>query len=157
MFKHLSREYSIRAVPLPLLGPDEVRHIDFFLAGSPTAQCMAGLRDAARAQGLMSAWLAGEMRASTMLVGTGWDEEHRQEVRAFHQAWLNYRSEKGIARADTFVEQVVLFVEYGRRNELFPADLLPAVQLCFSFRDNGRGWHWEYLPTGELPIFREEL
>ena len=94
MFKNLSREYSIRALPLPLLGPAEVRHIEFFLAGSPTAQCMAGLQDAMRAQGLMSAWLAGEMRASTMLVGTGWDEEHRQEVRAFHQAWLNYRSEK---------------------------------------------------------------
>ena len=170
--------FSIRAVPLaklPLLGPEEVRLIEFFVAGSPTAQCIADLRDA-MPQDLMHGWLAGKLRASSMLVdssvlssmagklwvgtspmlvGTGWDQESRHKVRSLHQAWLNYRSEKGIAHAETFEEQVVQFVQYGLRNELFPGrrnELFPAiaVQVCFSFRDDGRGWHWEYMPTGLL-------
>ena len=150
--------FSIRAVPLaklPLLGPEEVRLIEFFVAGSPTAQCIADLRDA-MPQDLMHGWLAGKLRASSMLVdssvlssmagklwvgtspmlvGTGWDQESRHEVRSLHQAWLNYRSEKGIAHAETFVEQVELFVEYGLRNELFPGrrnELFPAIAVTGS-------------------------
>ena len=62
--------FSIRAVhlaKLPLLGPEEVRLIEFFVAGSPTAQCIADLRDA-MPQDLMHGWLAGKLRASSMLV-----------------------------------------------------------------------------------------